>query len=206
MEEEYSLTDEEFEQDEDEIISEAAEYSPKSEFSKPKLVYTAMEKCINARGKEMKAGYYNIKLSKEGAPMKIWIEDSRQVFAGTVMAVKTILSPEIKLNPDYRKVIEKHISKIKEIKNKYVYEEKKLVNNDGVMLWIKNGMRYIPEIGTKVIMGDVENPENATSTIGGWDNYTNCYWNETVEIYDKILETLNDLINKLNYFKVGIRF
>ena len=59
----------------DEIISEEAEYSAKSEFSKPKIVFNAMQKCIESRAKEMKPGYENTKLTRDGLPIRTWIED-----------------------------------------------------------------------------------------------------------------------------------
>lgn len=192
--------------EEDEIISEAAEYSPKSEFSKPKIVYTAMEKCITDRGKEMKAGYYNTKLTKEGAPIRQWVEDTRQVFIGSVIAVKTCLSPEIKLNEPYKKLIEEYEKKKEELKKKYIYKERVQKNEGGIVMWVETNNNFIPEIDAKVIMKDVYNPSTAIEVIGGWNNHTNSYWNDSVEIYDKILATLNDLINKLNYFKMEIRF
>lgn len=194
------------EEEEDEIISEAAEYSPKSEFSKPKIIYDAMERCLVARAKEMKAGYYNTKLTKEGIPIKQWVEDTRQIFIGSVIAAQTCLNPEIKQEEAFKKRIDKYEKDKETIKKKYIYKERIQKNNKGRVMWVMTGTEFIPDIDAKVIVQDVFDQRKAIEIIGGWNNYTNSYWNELVEVYDKILATLNDLINNLNYFKMGVRF
>ncbi len=185
----------------DEIISEGAEYSPKSEFSKPKLVYEAMQKCIQSRAKEMKAGYENIKLTKDGMPIKTWVEDSRLIFIGSVIALQTILSPEIKNTEGYPSKIKGFEDKIKEAKETYSYTEWVKENKNGTMIWTKTSKKYIPEVGSSVVLLDLARPRSGDLIKGGWDNKTNIYWDIVLLQYDLILACLNDLINKLNYFK-----
>lgn len=183
-----------------------AEYSPKSEFSKPKIVYEAMQKCMNSRGDEMKAGYYNTKLTPEGIPIRTWIKDSRQVYIGTVIALRGLLSPEIKLNPKYKERMDSSKEKLLEFHNKYVYSERIRSSKDGRMIWVKTGRKYIPEIDDFVLIQDANRPQQAMESKGAWNSFVNSYWNECVTVYDEIFECLNDLINNLNYFKQAISY
>ncbi|HEA46776.1 MAG TPA: hypothetical protein ENH99_03260 [Candidatus Pacearchaeota archaeon] len=198
--------DEEKDLDYDDIDSDEAEYSSKSDFSKAKIVYEAMQKCIAARGKEMKAGYYNIKLSNDGSPLKMWVEDSRQVFIGTVESLRGLLSPEIKNEEEYKKSITTYYEAKKTIKAQYVYKEKLPENEKGRVLLKESGRNFIPEIGTTVILPDLKNPSLGQNIPGGWDNNINAYWDEMVVLYDYIFAVLNDLINQLNYFKQAVAY
>ncbi len=199
----------EFEEDDidyDDIDSEEAEYSSKSDFSKAKIVYEAMQKCIDARGKEMKAGYYNNKITKDGSVLKIWVEDSRQVFIGTVEALRGLLSPEIKNEKTYKDVIKKYYERKKTIKGKYIYKEKLASNVDGRIMLKESGRTFIPEIDSIVIMPHLKNPQLAEQITGGWNNYINAYWDELVVLHEYIFAVLNDLINHLNYFKQAVSY
>lgn len=205
-EEENEKNDGEEELDYDAIDSNGAEYSSKSDFSKAKIVYEAMQKCIEARGKEMKAGYYNNKISNDGSVLKIWVEDSRQVFIGTVESLRGLLSPEIKNNLKYKEVIKKYYDRKKKIKEQYFYEERIAKNVNGLIKLENTGKKFIPEIGAMVILPNLHNPNIGTQVRGGWDNYINSYWDEVIVLYDYIFAVLNDLINHLNYFKQAIAY
>lgn len=198
---------EDYEQEDyEDYDGEAAEYSPKSEFSKPKIVYEAFQKCINARGDEMRAGYYNVKVTAEGIPTKTWVKDSRQIFIGTVIALRGLLSPELGLNSDYGKKVTDAESELKKIFDKYVYEEKSQVVENNRLVWKSTGRRYIPEIDETVVVQNVNQPGRAVELRGKWNSFSNAYWGESVKIYDKIFCYLNDLINDLNYFKQQISY
>lgn len=188
------------------IESDNAEYSAKSDFSKAKIIYDAMQKCIQARGKEMKAGYYNHKVSNDGSILKMWVEDSRQVFIGSVEVLRGLLSPEIKNEKEYKNAIKKYYEHKNSIKKIYEYHEKMPENEKGKILLKKTGRSFIPEIGLAVIVPDLRNPVMGKSVMGGWDNNVNAYWDELVILYDYIFAILNDLINHLNYFKQSIAY
>ncbi len=189
-----------------EIESDNAEYSAKSDFSKAKIIYEAMQKCILARGKEMKAGYYNHKISNDGSIMKIWVEDSRQVFIGSVEVLRGLLSPEIKNEEEYNSTIKTYYEHKSNIKNIYIYKERMPENFGGKVLLKETGRKFIPEIGLSVIVPDLRNPSIGKEVRGGWDNNVNAYWDELVILYDYIFAILNDLINHLNYFKQSIAY
>lgn len=192
----------------DEVVSEIAEYSPKSEFSKAKLVYDAIQKCIEARGKEMKAGYENTKLTRDGLPITTWVPDARQIYVGCVEALKCILNPEIISDKIYKDLIKKHEEKIQESEDNYSYEEveKELEAGTGRVKWVQTGQKFIPEIGSVVVMPSVRVPNIANPVKGGWDSKTNLYWSSIIKDYDKMLSYLNRLVNKLNFFKAKPSF
>lgn len=187
-------------------ITEGAEYSPKSEFSKPKLVYDAVQRCIEARGKEMRAGYYNTKLTKDGMPIRTWIPDTRQIYTGSVIALKSILSTEIKETSDIKKEIDKSEKEIKSTKEKYSYEELVKEREGDRIRWKKTGGKFIPEVGSMVVIQNVITPSIGEEIIGGWDSKTNLYWGIVLEEYDKMFSVINELINKKNFFKSKVSY
>ncbi len=205
---EFEDDDEEDEKglDYDDIDSEEAEYSSKSDFSKAKIIYEAMQKCIEARGKEMKSGYFNNKISNDGSITKIWIEDTRQVFVGTVEILRGLLSPEIKNTPKYKEVIKKYYDRKKEIKENFIYVERLPELQNGRISLKETARKFMPEIGSIVIIKDIRNPSIGKQVRGGWDNQVNAYWDELIVLYDYIFAVLNDLINHLNYFKQQIAY
>lgn len=192
--------------DYDDIDSDAAEYSSKSDFSKAKIIYEAMQKCIEARGKEMKSGYYNNKISNDGSITKIWIEDTRQVFVGTIESLRGLLSPEIKNDPKYKKVIKKYYDRKNKIREHFIYTERLPELENGRITLKESKRKFMPEIGSIVIIKDIRNPSIGQQIRGGWDNQVNAYWDELIVLYDYIFAVLNDLINHMNYFKQQIAY
>lgn len=200
-----AIDDEGEKEEEEEIISEGAEYSTKSEFSKARVVEKVILLCIEARGREMRPGYYNTKLTKDGQPIRIWIEDARKVFVGRVDALLGVLNPEIIKSSDRKKEIKELLDKKKIAFSKYSYQEQVLKKGEtNRMLWVSSDSTIIPEIDDVVIIVNPRRTDTATEIKGGWNLKVNSYWNELVKIYDGIFATLNILIDDLNYFKQGI--
>lgn len=200
--------------EEDDIVSEAAEYSPKSEFSKPKIVAEAVSKCIEARGKEMRSGYWNTTLTKDNLPIRTWIIDSRKAFIGCVIALKNLMAPEVarSMNPTEEDK-KKDAFKFKDIDTKsifdrYAYSErvKQRETKTNRIIWKETGIKIIPERDSIVILPDVNQMGIAVEKVGAWNNYINAYWDEMVIVHDKIFAELNKLIDDLNYFKQKTRF
>ena len=64
-------------------------------------------------------------------------------------------------------------------------------------------------LGTKVepvIPSYGEQHLKTTRSLTDWKNKTNMYKEELLIIYDSIFSELNDLIDRLNYFKAGVNF
>lgn len=196
-------------EEDDDIISEGSEYSPKSEFSKPRVVQECVQRCLVERSKEMKAGYFNFKIDQSGIPQKTWVADSREVYNSSVEALKRLLSPEIKGHDKYKKVQEEIEKKIRELFEKYSYEELELKLDDRKQLvYKKTGFKYIPLKGEKVMVVEL-NPDGrkiAKSLVGGWDRKVDFYLDELVKLNDQLFGAMNELIDSKNYFKSGMSF
>ena len=160
-------------------------------------------KCIEARSKEMKSGYYNLKEDKAGNKTNTYITDSRKVFTASVDSLKSILSTEFKKFPDRKKEIDSLKEKKDILFNEYAYVERTLEKEPTTkrMVWVINNKKIMPEIKDKVIIRNPQIPSRAFVIEGGWDLQVNGYWNELVIIYDSLFEVLNILIDDLGYFK-----
>ena len=190
-------------------ISESAEYSPKSDFSKAQIVYTQIEKCCLLRSEEMKAGYSTHIVDKIGNVKLVYIPDARKKFIGAVSALINLLMPEINRDSFCKESIEE-LKKIEEnLKKKYAYKEKKIILNNGNRELALTGREYIPEIGEILVVGvkPISKGIMGENKIEGyWDSKVNSYYNELLEAYDTIFSELNCLIDKLNYFKQKMGF
>ena len=198
MEQEFSEGDEE--------ISEGAEYSPKSEFSKPKLVEEAVRKCFEARSQEMKEGYNNYKVDKQGdVTAKIWIPDTRKVFNAHVIALRNLLSPEIKNNKNFQNK-EKKIRKAKKVLfNKYCYTIKVKKREGNKLIWVDTKEKLIPDKDAYCISYD-SLMKVFSGRNGLWNDHISNYWNGIVLIDDKLFAILNELCDSLNYFKQKVSY
>lgn len=185
----------------DDIVNEGAEYSSKSGFNKPELIFTTVKTCVDKRSKEMKAGYYNIHIDKQGMPSKVWIPDARQEFISAVTALKVIMSPEINEDDQYKEILRRYKEEEKRIFRQYCYHDLEYKRVGGKLMMVESGRLFIPEINSSVKVPNKNNPQVCQDVVGGWDTYINAYWNEMVQLYDLLLASLNKLIHKKNYFK-----
>lgn len=205
------------EKNDDGWMDAGAEYSPKSEFSKPRIVEEAVTRCMTLRGKEMKSGYFNTTFTKEGLPLRQWIEDSRKAFCSSVQALKTLMMPEILIEQNdidktkTKKRITKIFSKVKrmdELLKEYSYYilEGKMVNNK--LVFLKEGGYYMPDVDAIVNVRKIF-PDGAESLVpikGYWNNRIDTYWNNMVILNDELFEQLIMVVHRLNYFKSTINF
>ncbi len=199
---------------------DGAEYSPKSEFSKPKVVEDATRKCFDLRAREMKKGYFNTRFTKEGLPLKVWIEDSRKAYCSAVIALKHLLTPEIladiqKFKDNERKDKEdkeklgrgyKHI-KLGSLLTKYACYtyDRKIVN--GKIAYIRTNKYYMPDMDETVYVRKIfpDGNEELSRAQGIWNSKVNAYWDSMVKRCDLLFDELMKVIHRLNYFKQSIR-
>lgn len=193
-------------------IEDGAEYSPKSEFSKPKVVEDATRKCFELRSKEMRRGYYNTRYSKEGLPLKVWIEDSRKAYCSSVIALRHLLMPEILTDTGNgkdkdKKLIYKHI-KLGKIKKQYSYFRLKPTIKNEKKVFVQTGEYYIPDLDEAVYIRKIfpDGNEELVRMEGYWNSKVNAYWDHMVIKCDLLFEELMKVIHRLNYFKQSIRF
>jgi hypothetical protein len=189
----------------DNISIEEAEYSPKSEFSKAKITEEAVRKCIEARSSEMREGYYNYKTDNSGNFVKVWIPDTRKIYIGAVLALRNLLSPELKRNKNYLKTEEELNEKQEKLFNKLCYTEyvRKVIDEE--LRVIKSDRKFIPERDAMLL---IINPitNTASEKKGYWNSKVSAYWQGMVEICDELFASLNELIDSLNYFKAQISY
>ncbi len=163
----------------------------------------------------MRAGYSTHLIDKMGNVKLVHIPDARKKFIGAVDALMNLLSPEIKRIRDKKSkkeeegyVREFHDCK-KEIFDKYTYEEKKIIIEDGRYKLVPTGREYIPDVGDIVVAGmkPVGKGTMGEDRVEGyWNSKVNAYYNELLELYDILFADLSCLIDELNYFKQSLNF
>ena len=199
---------------EEEIIDGSAEYSPKSEFSKPKIVFDASERCMQLRAKEMKRGYFNTTISKEGLPIRTWIEDSRKAFCSAIVALYSILIPEIleddgyedkekeakEKDKDWKTPINKIIESIDGCFKKYAYYELEPKKENGKTKYVKGEKYFMPEVDSVVEVRKIY-PDGNEELIN-----SPSAWNEMIKLNDNLFQELVRIIHRKNYFKSAIKY
>ena len=179
------------------IEDESAEYSPKSEYSKPSLLFEVSQRAALLRAKEMRKGYFNTTIDKNGLKNDTWIEDSRKVYCSAVKALKILLIPEIieddkfeSMDEDFETLFEEYayctINKIGE--NKYAKDETDF---------------YMPEVDAVVEVLEFDDTGNKIikKIPGYWNRYIDSYWNSMVQLNDILFSRLMLIIHRKNYFK-----
>lgn len=186
-------------------MEEGAEYSPKSEFSKPKVTEEAVNRCNTLRAKEMKKGYYNTTISKDGLPLRTWVEDSRKAYCSAVQALKNLLMPEILGDTNFDKGKTKRIG---QLYKKYAYHilEPRMI--EGNVKYFKTEKFYMPEIDSVVQIRNIypNGTEKLIPIAGHWNVQVNAYWDHMVKLHDELFAELVSVVHRLNYFKQQIRF
>ena len=176
--------------------------SGKVEFSKPLLTMMALKDCREKRAVEMKCGYWNELLDKDKKRVKTWIPDSRKTFMSSIISLKTLLSPEIKSDEEFEEIYKKIKEEEGKVFGKYCYTKKIVTEENKIR---ETEEKYIPQIGENVIM---KSPRNGKYILikGGWDSHVNNYYDDLVPIYDKLFEELNNLIQRMGYYKKKSQF
>lgn len=187
--------------------------SSKTDFSYPALVMRAINDCIIKRAVEMKEGYFNDKLDKQGNVRREWIPDTRKVFIASVEALKSLFSPEIKKDKEFKKVMLSQVKKNKEgayklisegiqeklnkAKDEFSYERLE-VTKEG---WKKTGFKYIPQINEEVAIISVMHKNKFMVVKGGWNDKINSYYDALIPIYQELLSELINVVERTGYLK-----
>lgn len=198
--------------------SDFSEYSLKSEFSKPKLVEIAVQKCLDVRSQELKEGFFNNKTDTHGNTIKTWIPDSRKVYCSAVVALKFLMSPEIDKSHDMdadektkKKSFKEQMEEIEkdkqEIFDAYCYTQMQQKIVEGKVAFLPTKKKYMPEYGATVLLRNPDRGNIIVAVPSAWDSRVSAYWNEMVDISDRIFSLINKLLDyDLNYFKPGTNF
>ncbi len=188
------------EEDFDEDIISEAEYSPKSEYSKPALLFEVSQRCALLRAKEMRKGYFNTSITKDGLRHQVWIEDSRKVYCSAVKAFEILLIPEILEDDKFKDMDED----FETLFGEYAYYKIKKV--DGRFVKDETNF-YMPEVDAPVeVIRNFPGGEQTIENIPAyWNKFINLYWDEKVLLSDVLFKRLMVIIHRKNYFKRGIR-
>jgi len=182
--------------------------SGKVEFSKPACVMIALMDCRKKRSVEMKAGFVQERLDRQGNAIRTFIPDARREYIASVDSLKILLAPECKADKNFKEEEEKILEKKKKLFEKNAYREYSFkeeeygeYKNSRYKYYIpKDAQCSMPSLGSSVNLLN----RDATGLIpvkGGWDSHTENYLNEMVFIYDEFLSELNILLSNLGYFK-----
>ena len=182
------------EEDEEDVLDNA-EYSSKSDLSKAEKVSTQIERCSENRSKEMKEGYNNY--DKLGN--KIKIPDSRKEWVSSVIALKLLLTPEIKRSK---------VFKDEDFKEKH----ESLIKKWGVLINEKD--KAIPLLDEEFLedfrgvnkQGISTGRINKKGIMGKYNANFHRYWDDMVKLYDEIYAKLNVLVDQCNYFKQEVSY
>ena len=150
-----------------------AEYSKKSEYSKPAVIQTQVMKCNDLRSKEMVEGHTIRTFDKSGNYKVIDIPDTRQPFIGGVIALRTNLTPEILRQDKIKKSIEKIDEERQKLFEKYKHKELILTFKNMKPELVYSGNEYIPKKGailTYNIKRSSGKPPSENKIEGLWDN------------------------------------
>lgn len=173
-------------------------YSPKSEFKKASLAAEAVRVCIASRATEMKQGFWNNRIDKQGNGIRVWQEDQRKKFINSVIALQTLLSAECENDEDYAKAMKTIDNNIKECFDTYAYSM--FEYNPSSSGWTKTDKKVMPQIEDELLVPAPNNPRTLINVKGGWDYKINAYYDDLVLLYDQIFKELNNVIYRLNDF------
>ncbi len=182
--------------------------SSKVDFSKPLLVMEAIRICFKLRAVEMRSGYTSEKLDKYGNVSIEVIPDSRNAFISSIKALRSLLSPEKDktfktFEEGFSKDLEKTFIKYgyRNILFKDFVDPNDRFKNKKLIPYIKEDESYVmPSLGSTTLLLSSDN-QTLIPVKGGWDNRSNSYIEDVIELYDLMFSELNDLVFRIGYFK-----
>ena len=142
------------------------------------LVMASSRKVIDAGSKELRPGWWNKKLDRNGLMQEIYHEDTRKAYISSVKQLKAIMNCDF--DEEAKRVIAQLLKDIEDKKQEYVNIEKtsweKLDWNE------KNRKRYIPTLLTDEVLRDA---------------LTDFQLDKYIEIFCE----LNNLAKRLDFYK-----
>lgn len=197
----------------DDWISSGSDYSPKAEFKMAILAMEAVKACIVARATEMKQGFWNNRIDKQGNAIRVWMPDQRKIFINSVIALQNLLSAECHDDEIYNKFFngdekkEKVVSmkdKLDNVFKKYAYSMFEFDSTTGG--WKRTNQMFMPQIDEELLVPSPQEPRVLINVKGGWDFKVNAYYDELLPLYDEIFKELRNVIFRIKDFKKKVSF
>lgn len=182
-------------------------FTSKEGLSKEDLVMEAWRDVRNKRAQEMKRGYFNIKLDRQGNAQRIWIPDAREQYTNSVIAFDLLLTADH--DTDYKTKRKTILAKTETAFKKWgwkLFTIRKIKREGGYQTFrhLKKytGVIVMPEQDSKVY--DVNQKGNRIPI--DWNPNLHNYSQELVLIYDELFAEITKLLLRLKYFKKAVRF
>lgn len=170
-----------------EEVIDVENYGGKDEqFSHKQLVMTALKKTIDAGGREMRSGWFNEKMDKNGNIIRTYVDDTRKQFIESIETLKNHMACDMD---------ETALSEIKEIKKKLSKDYLKFCAMEKV------------DWDTCNVQIRKERYRNGNYYRFGYLSRDLPYYQEYVEAeimaYREILEELIRLTKRLDFYETG---
>lgn len=154
--------------------------SEKKEYSHEQLVMRSTMKCLDAGSKEMVEGYFNEKLDKAGNLIRVYVEDTRNVFIQSVKILLKVM--EFDLDKEANIKIGKTLIKLEEDYKDLCSEE------------LKNFFNAPPIVKKqRLLNGIVHRKESLNKQLPFYQDYIS----KEVDAYLKIFGVLNVLAKRM---------
>lgn len=166
-------------------IQDVEDYAPKKEnFSHQELIMQCLRKCVEAGSVEMIEGRMQTRKDRMGNSLSVWIPDSRKVFIESVKTCKNFMICDF--DKDAKEKIEEILEKIKTDKKQYIQNEHDWFND----LPYNVRTSYVKEFG-----GILKEAFNLHYS------YSNLFISEEIDHYRNVLEELNLLTKRLDFYE-----
>jgi len=166
-------------------IIEPEEYRNPEEqsFNHQSLVMTGMKKCLELGSKELREGWWDEKVDRQGNVRRTWNCDTRKEFMEAVQSLLMIMTCDF--DDEAKKNISELKEKIKERKKFWINEEWRWWNNLSQMQ-----QQQLMREGKAVVQGMFNSKLS-------FDNY---FYDEEIQIYREVCTELNNLTFRLDFY------
>jgi hypothetical protein len=148
-------------------------------FSHQLLIMQAMDAVFKNGAKDLREGFWNTKIDKNGNAIKTYEEDTRKIFVGSIKGLMMLSHRDYKESKLYKPLIESKIKEIDVRKRHWMNEEIKwwnVLNPFQKQEMMKQGVNIVPGMFCKKL------------------DFDNMYLNEEEELFREIATLIYDFI------------
>jgi hypothetical protein len=152
-------------------------------FNHQTLVMTCMRKCIDLGSKELREGWWDEKIDKQGNVRRVWNEDTKKAFMESVRSLLMIITC------DFDDEAKTKINKLKQD----IADRKKF--------WLGEEWRWWCSLNN---MQQQQLAREGKSAVSGMFNsklsFDNYFYDDEIQIYREICTELNNLTYRLDFY------